>query len=160
MFDVTPRPSPQTRKTHFVNGVACYTIFCENETRSPRGRGFAPPSADGSPAGRLFEKSPLHPAKTFTLAAKAEGQVVDLPLAGVSVIRVTPSSPKRLYLPLRANLHRQVWGLDSVPAPYGEATSAFWSGGGAGGTPCKKPSSSRYQRRRFLPYNGKATPGG
>lgn len=87
--------------------------------------------------GGFFEKSPLHPAKTFTLAAKAEGQVVDLPLAGVSVIRVTPSSPKRLYLPLRANLHRQVWGLDSVPAPYGEATSAFWSGGGVqGGTPC------------------------
>lgn len=41
-----------------------------------------------------------------------------------------------------------------------EKKSAFWSGGGAGGTPCKKPSSSRYQRRRFLPYNGKATPGG
>jgi len=101
--------------------------------RGLREWGFAPPSADGSPAGRLFEKSPLHPAKTFTLAAKAEGQVVDLPLAGVSVIRVTPSSPKRLYLPLRANLHRQVWGLDSVPAPYGEATSAFWSGGGCRG---------------------------
>ena len=33
---------------------------------------------------RLFEKSPLHPAKTFTLAAKAEGQVVNLPLAGVA----------------------------------------------------------------------------
>ena len=30
---------------------------------------------------------------------------------------------------------------------------------GCRGTPCKKPSSSRYQRRRFLPYNGKATPG-
>ena len=61
---------------------------------------------------------------------------MNLPLAGV--IRVTPSSPKRLYLPLRANLHRQVWGLDSVPCSFnGEATSAFWSGGGAGGTPCK-----------------------
>jgi len=48
------------------------------------GRGFAPPPAGGSPAGRLFEKSPLHPAKTFTLAAKAEGQVVNLPLAGIA----------------------------------------------------------------------------
>jgi len=52
--------------------------------RGLKGRGFAPPSADGSPAGRLFEKSPLHPAKTFTLAAKAEGQVHNLPLAGVA----------------------------------------------------------------------------
>jgi len=54
--------------------------------RGLKGRGFAPPSADGSPAGRLFKKSPLHPAKTltFTLAAKAEGQVVNLPLVGVA----------------------------------------------------------------------------
>ena len=52
--------------------------------------GFAPPSADGSPAGRLFEKSPLHPAKTFTLAAKAEGQEVSCPCRG-SVFRVTPA---------------------------------------------------------------------
>jgi hypothetical protein len=51
-----------------------------------------------------------------------------------SVIRVTPSSPKRLYLPLRANLHRQVWGLDSVPAPLtAKPHQLFGAAGGAGG---------------------------
>ena len=111
-----------------------------------------------APAGRLFEKAPA-PRKTFTLAAKAEGQVHNLPLAGVAY-PCHPSSPKRLYLPLRANLHRQVWGLDSVPAPLtAKPHQLFGAAGGAGGNALQRLPSSSQQRRRFCPYNGEASTG-
>ena len=77
--------------------------------RGLREWGFAPPSADGSPAGRLFEKSPLHPAKTFTLAAKAEGQVV---------FQSTPSSR-------RATLQAPLWEYGTVISIHALLTEGY-----------------------------------
>ena len=53
-------------------------------SKGAKGMGLCPAVCGRLPSRGLFEKSPLHPAKTFTLAAKAEGQVVNLPLAGVA----------------------------------------------------------------------------
>lgn len=78
-----------------------------------------------------------------------------------SVIRVTPSSPKRLYLPLRANLHRQVWGLDSVPAPLtAKPHQLFGAAGGCrGGTPCK-PFAHHHPAAAVLPVQWQDANGG